>query len=171
MSIRLFFDQWPTYNQRVIEVVGAMTSEQLAIRPAPSRWPVWATAGHMAGMRVYWLCDVLGEPGEETTPWPVGGSGLLWEDVEDHPRTAEELVGALESTWRLVDRCLDSWTPEMMGDRFSREMDDGHLQWHTRTSVLQRMFSHDAYHCGELSQTLGIEQMPQIDLWGEQPEP
>jgi hypothetical protein len=33
------------------------------------------------------------------------------------------------------------------------------------------MFSHDAYHCGELSQTLGIEQMPQIDLWGEQPEP
>jgi hypothetical protein len=27
------------------------------------------------------------------------------------------------------------------------------------------MFSHDAYHCGELSQTLGIHDLPQIDLW------
>jgi hypothetical protein len=27
------------------------------------------------------------------------------------------------------------------------------------------MFSHDAYHCGELSQTLGRHALPQIDLW------
>jgi hypothetical protein len=27
------------------------------------------------------------------------------------------------------------------------------------------MFSHDAYHCGELSQTLGMHGLPQIDLW------
>ncbi|MEO7119188.1 MAG: hypothetical protein ABIZ34_09485 [Candidatus Limnocylindrales bacterium] len=25
--------------------------------------------------------------------------------------------------------------------------------------------SHDAYHCGELSQALGIHGLPQIDLW------
>jgi hypothetical protein len=36
---------------------------------------------------------------------------------------------------------------------------------HTRGSVLQRVFSHDVYHCGELSQTLGIAGLPQIDLW------
>jgi hypothetical protein len=29
------------------------------------------------------------------------------------------------------------------------------------------MFSHDAYHCGELSQTLGVHGLPQIDLWGQ----
>jgi hypothetical protein len=38
-------------------------------------------------------------------------------------------------------------------------------QIHSRSSILQRMFSHEAYHCGELSQTLGIEGLPQIDLW------
>jgi hypothetical protein len=30
---------------------------------------------------------------------------------------------------------------------------------------LWRLFSHDAYHCGELSQTLGLHGLPQIDLW------
>jgi len=164
MSIRLFYDQWPTYNERIIEVVREMSPEQLAIRPAPSRWPVWATAGHIAGVRVYWLCGFLGESGAETTPWPDKGMDLLWEDVEDHSRTAGELVTALETSWRLIDRCLDQWTPEKMGERFSRDMGD-RLQWHTRTSVLQRLFTHDAYHCGELSQTLGIESLPQIDLW------
>ena len=34
-----------------------------------------------------------------------------------------------------------------------------------RASILQRLFSHEAYHCGELSQTLGIAGLPQIDLW------
>jgi uncharacterized damage-inducible protein DinB len=164
MSIRLFFDQWPTYNERIVEIVREMTPEQLAIRPAPSRWPIWATVGHTAGTRVYWLCGFLGEPGAETTPLPEAITGYGWEDHEDHPRGAGELVTALETTWHLIDRCLDQWTPEMMEERFSRDMGD-HLQWHTRTSVLQRMFSHDAYHCGELSQTLGIENLPQIDLW------
>ena len=79
------------------------------------------------------------------------------------PRSAEELVFALESTWRLIESCLDRWTPEMLSE--VRRGSDGNVQIHTRTSVLQRLFSHDAYHCGELSQTLGIHGLPQIDLW------
>jgi hypothetical protein len=35
----------------------------------------------------------------------------------------------------------------------------------TRGSVLQHVFSHDIYRCGELSQTLGIAGLPQIDRW------
>ena len=38
-------------------------------------------------------------------------------------------------------------------------------QVHTRSSILQRLLTHEAYHCGELSQTLGIAGLPQIDLW------
>ena len=33
----------------------------------------------------------------------------------------------------------------------------------SRASILQRVLTHDTYHCGELSQTLGIEGLPQID--------
>ena len=52
----------------------------------------------------------------------------------------------------------------MLGDLIHRDY-DGNVQVHQRGSILQRMFSHDAYHCGELSQTLGIAGLPQIDLW------
>ena len=41
----------------------------------------------------------------------------------------------------------------------------GQVTVHSRASIMQRIFTHEAYHCGELSQTLGIHGLPQIDLW------
>ena len=162
-TIRPFFDMWPQYNRRLRQVVASMSDEQLAIRPSPDRWPIWATVGHTAAARVYWLCEVIGEPGAETTPFQIG-TEEGWEDDLDHPRDAEELAEALDSTFRLVEGCLDRWTPEMVDDEIDREYLGRH-QVHRRGSILQRLFSHDAYHCGELSQTLGIHALPQIDLW------
>ncbi|HKG57212.1 MAG TPA: DinB family protein [Candidatus Limnocylindrales bacterium] len=164
MSIRLFYDRWPQYNRRLTEVIRAMTDEQLAIRPAPDLLPIWATVGHTAGGRAYWLCGVLGEPGAESTPFadPLGWDG--WEDHLDQPRTAAELVQALDTTWAVIDGVLDRWTPEMLSEEVERRMGE-QRQLHSRASILQRLLTHDAYHCGELSQTLGIEGLPQIDLW------
>ena len=163
MSIRRFYDMWPQYNRRLTQIVAAMSDEQLAIRPSPQGTPIWATAAHCAVMRVYWLCGVLGEPGADATPWPdANGDG--WEDDLDHPRSALELVGALESTWAVVDACLDRWTPAMLAETVEGRK-DGERQVHSWASILQRMLTHDAYHCGELSQTLGIHGLPQIDLW------
>lgn len=89
---------------------------------------------------------------------------LGWEDDEDHPRIADELVTALETTWAMINRCLDRWTPDMLGETFTREHAGTH-EIHTRQSVIMRLISHDAYHRGELSQTLGILKLSQIDLW------
>ncbi|MDQ3689487.1 MAG: DinB family protein [Chloroflexota bacterium] len=162
-TIRPAYGMWPQYDRRLREVIGAMSAEQLAIRPSPAGSPIWATAGHTAGMRVYWLCDIVGEPGAETTPFTdVANTG--WEDDLDHPRSADELVGALESTFRIIEGCLDRWTFAMLADTIHRDY-QGTVQVHTRGSVLQRLLSHEAYHCGELSQTLGIHGLPQIDLW------
>jgi uncharacterized damage-inducible protein DinB len=163
MSIAPAYNMWPQYNRRLREIIGAMTTEQLAIRPSPDGWPIWATVGHNAGARVYWLCDILGEPGAERTPF-TPGSEVGWEDDLDHPRSADELVEALDSTFRIIEGCLDRWTPEMLTDPIRREYGDT-VQVHTRSSILQRLLTHDAYHCGELSQTLGIHALPQIDLW------
>ena len=163
LSLRVPYDRWPQYNRRLRDVIAAMTPEQLAIRPSPDLWPIWATVGHTAGGRTYWLCTVVGEPGAESTPFPVG-SELGWEDDLDHPRDAGELVGALDSTFRIIEGCLDRWTTDMLDDQIRREY-AGTFQIHTRGSILQRLFTHEAYHCGELSQTLGIHGLPQIDLW------
>jgi len=162
-TIRAAYDMWPQYNRRLREVIGAMSSEQLAIRPSADLMPIWATVGHTAGVRVYWLCHVVGEPGAEQTPF-ADPSGFGWEDDLDHPRDADELTGALDSSFRIIEGCLDRWTADQLAEPIKRDY-GGTQQVHTRGSVLQRLFSHDAYHCGELSQTLGIHGLPQIDLW------
>ena len=38
-------------------------------------------------------------------------------------------------------------------------------QVHPRASVLNRMFTHHAFHAGEISQLLGVNHLPPIDLW------
>jgi uncharacterized damage-inducible protein DinB len=164
MTIRAVYDRWPQYNSRLTQVVAAMSDEQLAIRPAPDGWPIWATVAHTAAARTYWLCGVAGEPGAESTPFPDPLSGEGWEDDLEHPRTAEELVHALTSTFAIVESVLDRWTPAMLGEEIERRFNDMR-QLHSRSSILQRLLTHDAYHCGELSQTLGIRGLPQIDLW------
>ena len=163
-SVGRFFDGWQTYNERIVEVVRHLSAADLQVKPAPDGWPIWATVGHTAGARVYWLCGVFGEPGADTTPFPDSTTGIGWEDDLDTPRTAAELTEALESTWRIVARCLEQWTPDMLFEPFDRQSGKK-TQVHTRQSVLVRMLSHDAYHSGELSQTLGIHGLPQIDLW------
>ena len=163
MSIRRFYDRWPQYNRRLTEVIAAMTDEQLAIRPSHERDPIWATVGHTAAARTYWLCGVVGEPGADATPWPDPNEEG-WEDDLSHPRTAAELVWALDSTWALIDGVLDRWTPEMLDEEIERTYLD-RVTLHSRASILQRILTHEAYHCGELSQTLGIHALPQIDLW------
>ena len=48
VTIRPAYSNWRRYNQALSDVVAAMTDEQLAIRPTPERWPLWATVGHAA---------------------------------------------------------------------------------------------------------------------------
>ncbi len=163
MTIRAFYDRWPQYNRRLIEAIASLTDEQLAIRPSPEHWPIWAIVGHLAGTRVYWLCAVAGEPGYESTPWP-GLPEEGWEDDLAHPRSAAELVGALETTFAIIDRLLDAWTPEMLTEEFERFYRD-ERQVHSRTSILQRLLTHDAYHDGELALALGSHDLAPVYIW------
>jgi len=79
-------------------------------------------------------------------------------------RRADELVRALESTWKIVEHCLATWTPESLGQE-SRRVRGDQVQMHTRQSVLYRLLTHDAYHTGEISLTLGSAGLGEVDLW------
>jgi len=162
-SIRHLYPDWSQYRSRLVDGVRNLSADQLAIRAGPEHAPIWALAAHCATMRVYWLCGVLGEPGAETTPFP-DPNGYGWEDEPDHPRSAAELVVALETTGALIDRSLDTWTIDMLDVPFERWRNDVR-QVHTRGSVLVRSLSHDAFHSGEISQLLGVHGLPEIDLW------
>jgi uncharacterized damage-inducible protein DinB len=162
------FPDWKQYAARITRAVAALTQEQLALRASPEHSPIWALAAHVAGMHLYWLCVVCGEPGiaSSTVIDPTTLEG--WEDDLDHPRSADELVGALDASWAVVADCLGRWTPAMLAEEIERSR-NGVIERHTRLSILNRMLSHDAYHAGEISQLLGVAGLPEIDLWGREP--
>ncbi len=164
-SIRAAYPTWPRYNERLRAAVASLTDEQLGIEPAAGRWPLWATIGHLACQRVFWLCDFAGEPGADTTRFTDAGNDCPGDDDLDHVLGADELVEALDSTIRIVERCLDAWTLEML-DQVIRHPDWGEDWVHTRGWALQRVFAHDVWHTAEVNEALGRAGLPQIDLWG-----
>jgi uncharacterized damage-inducible protein DinB len=163
-TIRPAYGAWPLYNRRLRDAVAALTTEQLAIRPSVERWPLWATVGHLACQRVFWLCDFAGEPGAETTPFTNAAFNCPGDDDLDHPLDAAALAAALDATFRIVEGCLDRWTLDMLDEEI-RHPEWGEDWVHSRGSVLQRVFSHDVWHSAELNEALGIAGLPQFGLW------
>lgn len=163
-TIRPAYSLWPQVNRSLREVVAAMTDEQLAIRPSPERWPLWATVGHLACQRVFWLCDFAGEPGAESTPFTNAAYSCPGDEDLEHVLGAGELVAALDSTFRIVEGCLDRWTLDLLDEVIRHPEWDG--SWvRSRGSVIQRVFTHDIAHCAELNEALGIAGLPQVELW------
>ena len=162
-SVARFYQDWPQHNARLRDAVRFLSAEQLEIRAGPDHGTIWQLAAHTAGTRVYWVCAILGEPGWEPTPFqPPFEDG--WEDAPDHPRSGEELAWALDSTFTVIRESLERWTPDDLAVSAERTF-GGVTVVHTRASVLNRMFSHDAFHAGEISQLLGLHHLPEIDLW------
>jgi len=163
--IRPAYDVWPEYNRRLRDVVAAMSEDQLAICPSPDRWPMWATVGHTACQRVFWLCDFAGEPGAETTPFTNAAWDCPGDDDLDHVFDGEALAQALDASFRIVEGCLDRWTLDELNEEIVRRWGTEE-RVHARGWVLQRVFAHDVYHCAEVNETLGMAGLRQIDLWG-----
>lgn len=162
--VRPAYSNWPKYNERLRDVVGAMTEQQLALSASSETWPIWAIVGHAACQRVFWLCDFAGEPGAGTTQFTNAAYNCPGDDDLEHVLSAEALVEALDATFRIVERCLDTWTFEMLDEVLRRPEWDA--SWvHTRGAVIQRAFSHDVYHCADVNGVLGLHGLPQIDLW------
>ncbi len=164
VTIRPAYSNWPQYNRALRDAVATLTDEQLAIRPSPERWPIWATIGHAACQRVSWLCGFLDEPGADTTPFPDALYRCPGDEYLEPVMSAGELADALDSTFAIIQNCLDAWTLDMLDEEIRRTFGD-QVWVHTRGSVIQRVFIHDAYHVAELNEALGIAGLPQVSLW------
>jgi hypothetical protein len=78
--------------------------------------------------------------------------------------TSGQLAEALDTTFGIVERCLDRWTPDVLDEELRRtEWGPGRV--HARGWVLARVFSHDVYHIAELNELLGTVGLAQVDLW------
>ena len=172
-TLEPFLEGWAGYQRLLLEAIRPLNAEQLASRTAPFQWAVWQLASHMAGTRAYWFHEVIGEGDEEvghmfavestTVPdLPLEDAG--WEDDEDDPRTAAELVDALERTWPMIEDRLRRWTVEDLEVEFSRTRRNGEIQTFSRAWVVWHLIEHDLHHGGEISQILGTNGLPAPEL-------
>jgi len=163
-SIRPAFSGWPAINVRLRDAIAGLTDAQLALRPGPDRWPLWAIVGHAACQRVFWLCDFAGEPGADTTRFTNAGWDCPGDDDLEHPIDAAGLVEALDSTFAIVERCLERWTVEMLREELRRP--DWSEDWcHTRGAVIQRVLAHDIWHTAEVNEVFTKAGLTPIDIW------
>jgi len=165
-----FFDGWATHQRRVLGAIADLGPEQLALRPAPDQMSIWQIASHMAGSRSYWFHDVLGEGDpairdmfriERTTVPGLSLENAGWEDDEDHPRTAAEIIDAFNVTWELIAECLGRWTADDITDVIPQRRAD---RTTTRGWVIWHLMEHEAHHGGAISLILGTNGLPGLDL-------
>ncbi len=167
-SLQPIFEGWREHQRLLVGALRDLTPDQVALRTAPHQWAVWQLAAHIAGSRAYWFHDQLGEGdravrdlfrmGRTTLPGlPLDDAG--WEDDEDHPRTAAELVDALTRTWDLVDQCLRRWTPDDLAASVEAPKRAHHRAW-----VVWHVLEHDVHHGGEIGQILGSHGLSALDM-------
>ena len=172
-TLKPFREGWARHQAMVIDVLRGLTPEQLALRTAPHQWAIWQLAGHVAGSRAYWFHDVLGEGDPttrelfrmaRTTVPDLSLDDAGWEDDEDHPRSAGELVDGLTRTWAIIDDCLRRWTAEDLGATIVRPASTNRPpRTHHRGWVVWHVLEHDIHHGGEISQILGSNGLAGLD--------
>ena len=163
-TVRAAFPTWGETNRRLIARVAALTEEQLALQPTPDRWPLWASIGHLACQRVFGQCDFAGEPGAAESPFPNAAFDCPGDDDLEHVWSSERLADALERTFAIIDRVLDTYTLEQLEEVIS------HPEWgpdwvRTRGENLQRTYAHDVWHIAELNEALTRAGLEPIDIW------
>ncbi len=167
------YDGWARIQSNLVRVLGPLDDEQLALRPAtePNHWAIWQLASNMAGGRAYWFHDVLGEgPAAvrdmflvaSTTVPGLSLSDAGWEDDETHPRSAVELVGALETTWGLVQECIDRWSAAELEEVLPAGA--GAYPTVKRGWVIWHLIEHELQHGTEIALILRQNGLATIEL-------
>jgi uncharacterized damage-inducible protein DinB len=163
-----FYDGWAHHQAEFIRVLGPLNAEQLALRQVPEHWAIWQLASNMASGRAYWFHDILGEGPAETrdmfrmTRTTVPGLPLSdagWEDDEDQPRSAAELVDAFERTWELVQDSLKRWSAQDLVTPLETTRGT-----QTRAWVVWHLIEHELQHGTEIALILRTNGLPTIEL-------
>lgn len=142
------FESWQDYQDALKRAIAPLTEEQLGRRLLPGLRTSGEIAEHIVFGRALHLHRTLGEAVAELTPL------LRWDDTDDPPHTAAEILHGLELTWRFITACLLRGSPN---DALSKE----------EVSIMQSIWGlldHDLPHAGELSLLLGADGLPGVEI-------
>lgn len=157
-SLASFYRGWEEYQRLLIDALAPLAAEQLALHASPGQRPIWLLVAHIIGTRVGWFQRLGVGQGD-----PVLAELDRWDLDDAPPRTAQELIDGLETTWRMIDSSLSAWTPAMLDDPFTYDRSDGPVT-RTRQWIIWHVIEHDIHHGGEVSLTLGNHGLAAPDL-------
>jgi uncharacterized damage-inducible protein DinB len=155
VELKAFHEGWADHQKRLLDTLRLLSPEQMQLRAAPTEWAIWQLASNMVGGRMYWLCFMLGEDDLGVTADWTG-----WEDDEDHPRTADELIEAFVKTWRVAEACIDRWGLDDLNVESTRNNFWGQPTTVSPGWVLWRLMEHEVHHGAEISLILRLHGLP-----------
>ena len=152
-TLDIFYRSWEDYQDTLKQAIALLTPEQLALRAAPDLRSVGEIVSHIVSSRVHWFGDFLGE----MSTMPGVESLLAWDRhrSEAPPRTADELLEGLDTSWRFMADLLSRWDTSDMQHTFPFDSNGNHYD-NSRGWVTWHILEHDLHHGGEISITLGM---------------
>lgn len=142
------FESWHDYQTALTRAIAPLTDEHLQRRLLPGLRTPGEIAEHIVFGRALHLSRTLGEGAAELTAL------LRWEDADDPPHTAAEIVHGLDLTWRVISGCLMRGSPTDAVAEEERPI----------VQVIWGLLDHDLPHAGELSLLLGADGLPGVEL-------
>ena len=142
------FESWQDYQDALKRAIAPLTDEQLQRRLLPELRTPGEIAEHIVFGRALHLHRMLGEKAAELTPLHC------WDDDDDLPRTAVEIIQGLDLTWQFITDCLMSGSPA--DDLTGQEAEIVQTIW--------GLLDHDLPHAGELSLLLGAAGLPGVEI-------
>ena len=153
LTLGTMYAGWEADQQRLVDLIGALTQEQLALRAAAHLRTASALASHIVAARARMTNWILREGDEEL-------DALAYWDGAEQPappiiRAAKELASGLETTWRVISANLQRWTVADLADVIEWTY-HGEASQFTRRQVIWNLVRHDYHHGGEIMLTLGV---------------
>lgn len=164
LPLTTFYKGWENYQQRLVEMIAPLSTEQLALSAGKHEWSIGLIAQHMVADRVWWFHIWMGEGTSELAPiahWDPA------DDVEQAPLDAPGLVAGLETTWQMIQDALGRWTAADLDEVFAppaalNEEEREFFPPQTRQWMIWHVLEHEIHHGGELSLALGDYDLPGI---------
>jgi uncharacterized damage-inducible protein DinB len=154
-----FYSGWEGYQQRMVQALAPLSSEQLTWSAVPHLRSVGLIARHVVGARARWLRHVLGEGGEELETLGT------WDDDDQPQRSAAELVEGFGRTWDVIAAALARWrVPDLEVSFPNTDPDPGDPEAFSRQWVIWHLIEHDLHHGGEISLVLGMNGLAGIEM-------
>lgn len=142
------FESWQDYQEALKRAIAPLTEEQLQRRLIPGLRTPGEIAEHIVFGRALHLHRTLGEEAVELAPL------LRWEDADNPPHTAADILDGLELTWRFIASTLMRGSST---DTISEEEIE-------IVQTIWGLLDHDLPHAGELSLLLGADGMPGVEI-------